>query len=339
MLGCWKAYRLCGLGRDSLKTVVTGGAGFIGSHLVRRLVDEGREIVVADDFSRGNVRNLLDLGVRIECPKIDLRDYGRALGVVEGADVVYHLAARVGSVEYLHGSELAELRALQDNLVTDANVFRACVEAGVKKVVYASSVSVYPIDMQQKPGVVLSEDDLGYFNPEGGYGWAKLLGEIELGWMGDVDIGIARVFTAYGPCEPLHETAHVVPALIRKAIMYPEGEFVVWGSGDQTRPFMYVSDCVEALIRLEEEASNPPIIVNVGSDEEVPIRTIAEKIVKISGKSVEIRYDLTKPVGPVSRTADVRRARTLLGWRPMVGLDEGLRRTYAWAEERLKIMR
>jgi len=319
--------------------VVTGGAGFIGSHLVRRLVDDGGEVVVADDFSRGSVRNLLDLGVHIECSKIDLRDYGRALKAVKGADVVYHLAARVGSVEYLHGSELAELRAMQDNLVIDANVFRACVEAGVKKVVYASSVSVYPIDMQQKPSVVLSEDDLRYYNPEGGYGWGKLIGEIELGWMRDVDIGIARIFTAYGPGEPLDETAHVIPALIRKAIMYPMEGFVVWGSGDQTRSFMYVSDCVEALLKLEEEASNPPIIVNVGSDEEVLVRTIAEKIIKISGKSIEIKYDLTKPVGPTSRTADIHRAKMLLGWRPIVGLDEGLRRTYAWAEERLKITR
>jgi len=83
-----------------LRTVVTGGAGFIGSHLVRRLVDEGGEVVVADDFSTGSVLNLLDLGVRLDCPKVDLRDYWRALEV-EGADVVYHLAARLGSVEYM----------------------------------------------------------------------------------------------------------------------------------------------------------------------------------------------------------------------------------------------
>ena len=322
-----------------MKTVVTGGAGFIGSHLVKRLIDEGKDVVLADDFSRGSVLNLLDLGVRIECPRIDLRDYGRALEVVEDADVVYHLAARVGSVEYLHGSELAELRALQDNLVIDANVFRACVEAGVRKVISASSVSVYPIDAQQKPGVVLSEDDLNYYNPEGGYGWAKLLGEIELGWIKGVDIAIARIFNVYGPCQPLDETAHVVPALARKAITYPKEDFIVWGSGGQSRCFLYVSDCVEALLRLEEEASNPPIIVNVGSDEEVLIRTIAEKIVKISGKSIEIKYDLTKPVGPASRTADIGRAKTLLEWRPIVGLDEGLRRTYTWAEKRLEIAR
>jgi len=331
------SYRLCGLGRDSLKTVVTGGAGFIGSHLVRRLVNEGREVVVADDFSRGSVRNLLDLGVQIECPKIDLRDYGRALEVVEGADVVYHLAARVGSVEYLHGSELAELRALQDNLVIDANVFRACVEAGVEKVIYASSVSVYPIDMQQKSGVVLSEDDLGYYNPEGGYGWAKLLGDIQLGWMKGVNTAIARIFNVYGPCEPLDETAHMIPALIRKAILYPKEDFVVWGDGNQSRCLIYVSDCVDALVRLEEKASNPLAVVNLGSDQPVPVRVIAEKIVGISGKDIDIKYDPSKLVGPISRTADISKAKALLEWQPTTSLDEGLRRTFAWAKKRLRL--
>jgi len=317
------------------RVLVTGGAGFIGSHLVRRLIDERRKVVVADDFSRGSVRNLLDLGVRMECPKVDLRDYGRALEVVEGAGVVYHLAARVGSVEYLHSSELAELRALQDNLVIDANVFRACVEAGVKKVIYASSVSVYPIDVQQKPGVVLSEDDLGYYNPDGGYGWAKLLGEMQLGWMKSMDVGIARIFNVYGECEPLDETAHVIPALMRKAILYPEEGFVVWGDGNQSRCLIYVSDCVEALTRLEKKASSSPIIVNIGSDQEVSIKTLAENIVRLSGKDIEMVFDPAKPTGPVSRTADISKAKALLGWQPRVSLVEGLRRTYLWAEKRL----
>jgi nucleoside-diphosphate-sugar epimerase len=192
--------------------------------------------------------------------------------------------------------------------------------------------------VQQKHGLVISEEDLRYYNPEGGYGWAKLLGEIQLSWMKNVDVSIARIFTAYGPGEPLDETAHAVPALIRKAIMYPKEEFVVWGCGDQTRSFMYVSDCVEALIRLEKKASNPPIVVNVGSDEEVPIKKVAEKIIQISGKQIEIKYDPAKLVGPLSRTADIRRAKALLGWQLKISLDEGLKRTYAWAKGRLKIV-
>jgi nucleoside-diphosphate-sugar epimerase len=151
-----------------MKTVVTGGAGFIGSHLVKRLLDEGREVVIADDFSWGKERNLLDLGIRAELRPVDLRDYRQALEVMEGAESVFHLAARVGSVELLHGSEMAELIALQTNLVIDANVFRACLEKGVKRIVYASSVSVYPIDLQQAYDVALREDDLRYMNPERG---------------------------------------------------------------------------------------------------------------------------------------------------------------------------
>jgi nucleoside-diphosphate-sugar epimerase len=271
-----------------MSTVVTGGAGFIGCHLVKRLLDEGRDILVVDNFSRGSFENLRDVGAeKVKYVKADLRDYDQALAAIEGAETVYHLAAVVGSVEYLHGSEIAELRALQDNVVIDANVFRACLQHKVRKIVYASSVSVYPIDMQQKLDVVLSEEDLRYYNPEGGYGWSKLLGETQLSWMKNIDVGIARIFTVYGPGEPLDETAHAVPALIRKAIRYPEEDFVVWGNGEQTRSFMYISDCVEALVRLEEKASSPPLIVNIGSDKPTPIRVLAEKIVEISGKNIQ----------------------------------------------------
>ena len=209
------------------------------------------------------------------------------------------------------------------------------METKVRKIVYASSVSVYPIDLQQRPGACLSEDDLRYYNPEGGYGWAKLLGEIQLGWMRDIAIGIARIFNIYGPCAALGKSAQVIPALIQKAIMYPEVDFVVWGSGDQTRPFTYVSDCVDALLRLEVSASNPPLVVNIGSDDSVPVRVLAEKIVEISGKNITMRYDPSKPTGPMGRTANICRARSLRGWSRRVELEDGLRRTYAWIQKRM----
>jgi GDP-D-mannose 3',5'-epimerase len=319
-----------------VKTVVTGGTGFIGSHLVKRLMDEGRDVVIADDFSRGKVRNLLDLGIRAELRPIDLRDYHQALEVVEGAKSVFHLAARVGSVEFLHGSEMAELLALQTNLVIDANVFRACLEKGIKTLVYASSVSVYPIDLQRAYDVVLSEDDLRYINPEGGYGWAKLMGEIQLQWMKGFEVGIARIFNIYGEGEEPDNDAHVVPALMRKAVLYPQEEFRVWGNGEQTRDLLYVADAVEALLRLEEKASWPPVVVNIGSGKPVPIKVLVEKIIAISGKDIQPNYDPTKPVGPLSRTADISRARSLLGWEPSVSLEDGLQRTFRWVEMRLK---
>jgi nucleoside-diphosphate-sugar epimerase len=317
-----------------LKVVVTGGAGFIGSHLVKGLLDEGREVIVVDDLSSGNMPNLYDLGVEVECRRADLRNYDQTVKALDGVDVVFHLAACVGGMEYLHGDGSAELRALQSNLAIDTNVFRVCMERKVKKIVYASSVAVYPIDLQQRPGAVLCEKDLRYYDPDGGYGWAKLIAERQLDWMKNISVGIARIFNVYGPCEQLGEMAHVIPTLVRKAIVSPE-DFVVLGDGAQSRCFTYVSDCVDALMRLEQKTSNEPVIVNVGSDKTVPIRVIAEKIVRISHKAIRIRYDPSGSFGPVSRTANISKASALLGWQPRISLDKGLKRTYAWAEKRL----
>lgn len=328
-----------------LKTVVIGGAGFIGSNLARALLDRGGEVLIADDFSRGNRLNLSDLGIQADCQEVDLRDLSQALEITKEAETVFHLAARVGSLDWLHGSETAELEALQTNLLIDTNTFRACIQNKVKKIIYASSVSVYPIHLQNRHDVVFTEDDCQIptegsetpiINPEGGYGWAKLLGEIQLSWMKGVEIGIARIFNIYGENGDLGKTSQVVPSLIRKAICYPTEEFIVWGDGKQSRDFLYVSDLVDALLKLEEKASNPPVVVNLGSDKAIPIGELAEKIVKVSGKDIEMRYDTSKPAGPTSRTADITKARALLGWQPRVSLEEGLKRTYTWAAKRFQ---
>lgn len=339
-----------------MKTVVTGGAGFIGSHLTRKLLDRGSDVVIADDFSRGSLQNLLDLGIQPSHiglntldPVVDLRDSTQVLKVIKGAAVVFHLAARIGSIDYLHGSNLSEFIALQTNLLIDANVFRACLESNVRKIVYASSAAVYPINLQHRHGIILSEDivelsqsqagkrntEHSAINPDGGYGWAKLMGEIQLEWMGDVDTGIARIFNVYGENQDLIKAVHVIPALFLKASRYPEEDFTVWGSGQQSRDFLYVSDCADALLELEKRASSPPITANIGLGKSVSIATLAEKVVELSGKDIKIAYDPTKPVGPISRTADITKVRALLNWQPKVSLDDGLRYTYSWIQRRL----
>jgi nucleoside-diphosphate-sugar epimerase len=320
-----------------VKIAVTGGAGFIGSNLVKKLLDKGHDVVIIDDFSRGNELNLRDLKIDTEIRCIDLRNYELTLQRIKGVDVVFHLAARVGSIDYLHDNNWNELEALQSNLLIDANVFRACLENGVKKLVYASSVAVYPIETQDKSEVTFSEESLTHFNPEGGYGWAKLMGEIQLGLMEGTDIGIARIFNVYGENSALDKSSHVVTSLIRKAIRYPQEKYIVWGNGQQTRDFLYVSDCVEALTKLSGKLAKAPLIVNIGSDKAIKISMLAEKIARISGKDMEIIYDTTKPMGPLSRTSDNRQARALLDWEPKVSLDEGLKRTYTWEEKRLKV--
>jgi len=325
-----------------MKTVVTGGAGFIGSNLVRKLLDQEREVIIADDFSRGSTQNLADLkikpgdvGNKSEFTKIDLKDYQQAKNITMETDSVFHLAARIGSINFLHGNNYNELEALQSNLTIDANVFKACLENGVKKLVFASSISVYPIDLQENSyQVVMQESALNRYNPEGGYGWAKLMGEIELQWMNSIDIGIARIFNIYGQNSHIGTDPHVVVDLMGKAMAYPDKKFDVWGNGQQSRDFLHVSDCTDALIKLEEKASKPPVVVNVGSGKATSIATLAEKIVHISGKNIKIEYDISKPVGPLSRTAEISHAKSILGWQPAVSLDEGLLRTYRWLEKR-----
>ncbi len=339
-----------------MKTIVTGGTGFIGSHLVKKLLGQGRGVIVSSELSQLVSENLSSLGIKpsdVELQKADLSDYHQALKSIEGADSVFHLAARVGNLEYLHATGMAELAALQTNLMIDANVFRACLENGVKKIVYASSCAVYPMDKQFAHGAVFPESCLELrpqdflkpssagskqetINPDGGYGWAKLMGEIELGWMEDINIGIARIFNIYGENEPLGERGHVITDLISKAILYPNEEFIVRGDGEQSRDFLYVSDCVDALLQLEEKVSNLPITVNIGSGEAVSISNIVDKAVEISRKDIKIIYKSARSVGPISRTADITRARALLSWQPRISLDEGLRRTYEWVERRLK---
>ena len=339
-----------------MKTVVTGGTGFIGSNLVQKLLDQGRDVVIADDFSRGSLQNLLDLniqpsdiGLKVSDSAIDLRDYAQARGIIQGAETVFHLAARIGSIDYLHGSDTNELEALQSTLIIDANVFRACLESNVRKVVYASSAAVYPVSIQYRSGVILPENlfdlsqkqagingkDYSEINPDGGYGWSKIMGEIQLGWMSHIDVGIARFFNVYGKNQDLVRAVHAIPSLFLKAIRYPQEEFTVWGNGQQSRDFLYVADCMDALLQLEKRASNPPIIANIGSGKTVSIGTIAEKVVELSGKDIKIIYDPAKPVGPLSRTADITKARALLDWEPRVNLDEGLNRTYFWIQRRL----
>jgi len=338
-----------------MKTVVTGGAGLIGSHLVKKLLEQGREVVVIDDLSSGQIEKLetLDIDPKdIAFEQVDLRDHKNALKAINGADTVFHLAARIGGIKYLHGDENSELTAWRENLLIDSSVFKACQECGVKKVIYASSSATYPTEKQYLPGTILSEKDLVLdlqakdpkflfdlrVNPDGGYGFAKLLGEMQLNLSTGFRSAMARIFNVYGINEPLDERSHAISDLIRKAMFYPEKGFTIWGDGNQTRDYLYVSDCAEAFLKLEEKISgdyNGPLALNIGSGRGTPIREIAETAIRISGKKIEPEYDLSKPVGPISRTADMSKTKAVLGWEPKISIAEGLEKTYRWIEEKI----
>ena len=252
------------------RVAVTGGAGFLGSHIVKQQIAKGSEVAIIDNFSSGFLENLTDLGVKQNVVVGDLRSYDFAKESLAGADTVYHFAAEVGSVQYLHGSVDRELNALQANLVIDANVYKACRQNRVSCIIYASSVSVYPFEKQLGSEAIFKEEDATeHVNPEGGYGWSKFLGEVQLNMMSNVSVGIARIFHAYG--ENIYikpDRSQVIASLISKAIQYPKEDFVVWGNGAQRRCFVFIDDVLEALDKLEHYARQKEnLTVNLGSQE------------------------------------------------------------------------
>jgi nucleoside-diphosphate-sugar epimerase len=272
----------------------------------------------------------------------DLRDYSFAKESLRKAETVFHFAAEVGSVSYLHGSNARELAALQSNLVIDSNVFKACLENGVRAVIFASSVSVYPFDKQLGSHIHLREEDSDRrVNPEGGYGWAKYIAEKQLSLMPGISYGVARIFHAYGRNIYLKpDRSQVIASLIRKAVRYPREDFVVWGNGNQRRCFVFIDDVLDALMRMEKYIRKQTnLTVNVGSTEEVTVRDLAKLVVFLSKKDIPLKFDDSKPKGALSRTPSLERIRNVLDWSPTTSLSDGLTETFDWAKERLGIQR
>jgi UDP-glucose 4-epimerase len=319
---------------EDTKVLVTGGASFIGSHLVDRLVALGAKVRVADDLSSGRLENLELSRERIEFMEGDLRDRDFASRAIGGMQVVFHIAACHGGRGFIdtHPADCST------NMILDGVVFAECHRAGVERLCYASSACVYPVGRQERPknGEVsyLKEEWANPFregcaSSDGEYGWAKLMGEMALSAY-HKQYGLksvsCRYFTAYGERE--NET-HAVVALIAKAFIKMD-PFEIWGDGQQDRNFTYVGDIVEGSIRACERITDGSAI-NVGTAEHVKIIELANLIfAQIGWHPKEFNFDMSKPVGVFSRAADLSRSRELLGWEPVVSIEEGLRRTIDW---------
>ncbi len=314
--------------------LVTGGASFIGSHLVDSLVELGADVRVADDLSSGRLENLARSLDFIEFREGDLRLAEFARDAVADRDVVFHLAAAHGGRGFIdtHPADCAS------NLVLDGVVFDACWREAVERVCFASSACVYPVNLQDKPvdgnTIYLREEWADPFKQgaaaaDGEYGWAKLMGEMALNayWKQHGLKSVScRLFTAYGERE--NET-HAVIALIAKAFVEMD-PYEIWGDGQQDRNFTYVGDIVEGMIRASL-AIDDASAVNLGTSEHIRIVDAARAIFAETGFTPsDIFFDTSKPVGVYSRAADLTRSRAVLGWEPQTSFAEGLRRTIEW---------
>lgn len=311
------------------RVLVTGGASFIGSHLVEELVAEGAIVRVADDFSSGEMENLAGLKDDIELMRGNLKEKRFADRATRDMDTVFHLAADHGGRGYIANYPAN----CATNMALDNIVYESAAENGVERITFASSACTYPTDIQQEKRR-LSEDMVS-FETRGGayadevYGWAKLMGERSLQAYHEqygLDASIVRIFTAYGPRE--NET-HAIIALMAKA--YAEQDpYQIWGDGEQTRNFTYVKDITRAL-RLAAENITDATPVNAGISRYITINEVVEAIFeRLDWEPEEIDYLTDKPVGVRHRAADTTRAERLLGWKPQYTLQTGIDLTLDW---------
>lgn len=325
--------------------LITGGCGMIGSNLTKRLVKEGNEIYIIDNLWRGKLEYLNDENGR---PVIDLdthffnRDLaipGVCDDILPKVDYVIHLADIVAGIDYVFNNQGDLFR--QNNLI-NSNVIHSCRQAGksqIKGFLYVGTACSFPLTRQNSLDVIpLKEEELFPALPESAYGWSKLMGQIEVSFM-EKETGIPcctlMFHNVYGsPCD-YGERSQVIPALIRKAINYPNEPFIVWGSGLQGRAFIHVNDIVDAIcLALEKGWGHGHI--QIGPSVCTSIKEIAETIVAISGKEINITYDTTKPEGDKARSADYSKAKQILGWEPRVSLLDGLKEQYRWVKQQIE---
>ncbi len=302
----------------SRRALVTGGGGFIGSNLVRALLDRGDTVRVLDNFSTGNRANLDDLDV--EVVEGELRSYERVHAAVRGVETVFHLGA-LGSVP----------RSVQDPLTSSAvnvegtlNVLLAARDEGVRRVVYSSSSSVYGT-RRELPVPESSPPD-----PISPYGVAKLAAErycISFSRVYDsFETVVLRYFNVFGPRQsPFSQYAAVVPLFVTAIA---EGRpITIHGDGGQSRDFTYVANVVDATMRAAEVAEANGRIFNVAAGSPGSVNDVADTIGRILGKPVQKEFQLPRPGDIRDSWADITAAREVLGFEPIVGLDEGLQRT------------
>jgi len=311
------------------KILVTGGASFIGSHLVDALIRRGAAVRVVDDLTSGRLENIqrhLDAKC-VEFIRGDLREPGLTRQAVKGVRIVFHLAADHGGRGYvdLHQAGPAS------NLFLDGVVFWEALKAGVEKIVFASSGCVYPNFLQSDPtqDVYLTEDVVKPpHDADNMYGWAKLMGELTLqAYYREHGLRTAscRYFTVYGPRGVEN---HAVIAMIAKAFV-GQNPFEVWGDGTQVRNWTYIDDIVEGTV-LAAEKIDDGTAVNLGTMERVRVLDAVNMVFKYTGHTADIKLRPDMPTGPLNRVADNSLAKRLLAWEPRFPFREGLQRTIDW---------
>jgi nucleoside-diphosphate-sugar epimerase len=314
------------------RVLVAGAGGFIGGHLVKRLKTEGYWVRGVDLKRHDFVDPPAD-----EFVIGDLRDPIVARDVVSGIDEVYQLAADMGGAGYIFTGE-HDAAVMHNSATINLNILECGSRLGVKRFFYSSSACIYPHYNQLDPANPKCSEESAYpAAPDSEYGWEKLFSErLYLAYMRNcgIQVRIARFHNVFGPEGTWRGGREKAPAaLCRKVAEAPiGGEIEVWGDGKQTRSFLYIDECIEAVRRLMESDFIGP--VNIGSEEMVSINRLADLIMGVAGKKLVIRH-IDGPLGVRGRNSDNRLIREKLRWAPSRRLQEGLERTYIWIKNQV----
>lgn len=317
---------------ETERILITGGGGFIGSHLARYLYLQGHFVRVADikfdDYIKEDYCS--------EKLQLDLRILQNCLIATKGIDKVYNLAANMGGIGFITevGAEV-----MHDNILINTYMLEASRLHKTKRYLFSSSACVYPTYRQTSPKVKGLKEEYAYpAEPDSFYGWEKLFAEKMCeAYQRDhgMDVRRVRYHNVYGPEGTYKGGREKSPAaLCRKvAEAHNPGTITIWGDGKQTRSYCYIDDAVIGTVVVMESDYDKP--VNIGSDRLVTINELADMIIKISRKNLAKKYDTEAPQGVRGRNADLKLVRNKIGWEPKVSLEEGLEKTYRWIERRV----
>ena len=308
------------------KVVVLGAGGFIGGHLVTKLKNLGYWVRGVDikyhEFKKTDADEFIIA---------DLRNYESVNLVIDNTiDEVYQLAADMGGAEFVFSGE-NDSDIMHNSALINLHVCDICVKKNIKKVFYSSSACMYPEHNQLDPNNPNCEESSAYpANPDSEYGWEKLFSErLYLAYNRNkgLDVRIARFHNIFGPYGTWNGGREKAPAALCRKVLTSDGSIEIFGSGNQTRSFLYIDECVEGVLRLMESDFIGP--VNIGSDEMVTINELVDLVSSIENKKLE-KIHIDGPLGVAGRNSDNNLIYEKLGWKPNMKLIEGLKKTYEW---------
>ena len=311
------------------KILVTGAGGFIGGHLIKELLNRGYKIRATDIKPLDDWYQCFD---EVENISLDMTIKDNCFKATEGMDDVINMACNMGGMGFIENNKALCMLSV----LVNTHMLMACKYFNIKRYFFSSSACAYNTDLQKNSKITgLKESDAYPAMPEDGYGWEKLFGERMCRHFFEdygLDVKVARYHNIYGPNGTYDGGREKAPAaLCRKIInsgLNNEKKIDVWGNGEQTRSFLYIDDCVDATLKLFDSEHHGPI--NIGSEEQVSINEMIEKIEKISSNQVKKNYQLDKPQGVMGRNSDNTLIRSLLSWEPKFTLYQGLEKTYNW---------